>query len=232
MKPHLSKRARVVVEHIMEHGSITTEELKDSYGYDHPPRAARDVREAGIPLKTSWVKSKDGRRIAEYKFGDLQRIQKDRLSGRQNFPKKFKDKLYRSGSGKCSICLAPFESRYLQIDHRVPYEVAGDRAARKLNRKDYMLLCASCNRAKDWSCKHCPNWTGEKRSTICLKCYWASPENYTHIALREVRRLDILWEKDEVKIYERLKRTAQRNKEPLPDYVKEVIARQLERNNA
>lgn len=45
-----NKRTRIVIEHILEHGHITTEELERDYGYNHPPRAARDVREAGIPL--------------------------------------------------------------------------------------------------------------------------------------------------------------------------------------
>ena len=47
-----NKRARTVVDHILEHGQVTTEELKERYGYNHPPRAARDVREQGIPLET------------------------------------------------------------------------------------------------------------------------------------------------------------------------------------
>ncbi len=36
-------RPRTVIEHILENGQITTEELKDTYGYNHPPRAIRDV---------------------------------------------------------------------------------------------------------------------------------------------------------------------------------------------
>lgn len=39
-----AKRPRIVIDHILKHGHITTEELKTEYGYDHPPRAARDVR--------------------------------------------------------------------------------------------------------------------------------------------------------------------------------------------
>lgn len=50
-----AKRARIVIDHILEHGYITTEELKNKYGYNHPPRAARDVREEGIPLETFKV---------------------------------------------------------------------------------------------------------------------------------------------------------------------------------
>jgi len=46
-----AKRPRTVIEHILEHGFITTEELKEKYGYNHPPRAARDVKESGIPIE-------------------------------------------------------------------------------------------------------------------------------------------------------------------------------------
>jgi hypothetical protein len=58
-----NKRARIVIEHIMKHGFITTENLETTYGYNHPPRAARDVRESGIPLDTFKVKSKEGKSI-------------------------------------------------------------------------------------------------------------------------------------------------------------------------
>ena len=40
-----AKRPKTVIDHILEHGQITTEELKDIYGYNHPLRAIRDVRE-------------------------------------------------------------------------------------------------------------------------------------------------------------------------------------------
>lgn len=57
-----SKRPRTVIQHILKHGYITTEELENQYGYQHAPRAARDVRELGIPLVTYYVKSSDGLR--------------------------------------------------------------------------------------------------------------------------------------------------------------------------
>ena len=221
--PYLSKRAQIVVNHILEHRFITTEDLEKKYGYAHPPRAARDVRESGIPLETFKVKSSDGRIIAAYKFGDLSKIQKDKLGGRKIFPKKFKEELYRISGGKCAICSGHFEMRYLQIDHRIPYEVAGENEGVLRNIRHYMLLCASCNRAKSWSCEHCPNFSKGKSPKICSTCYWASPEDYTHIALREVRRIDIIWEGEEVKLYEKLKRMAKENELHVPEFVKKII---------
>ena len=35
-----AKRPRTVIQHILKNGYITSEELKDVYGYNHPPRAA------------------------------------------------------------------------------------------------------------------------------------------------------------------------------------------------
>lgn len=222
-----NKRARVVIEHILEHGYITTEQLEKDYGYNHPPRAARDVREVGIPLETFRVKSSDGRSIAAYRFGDLSKIRKGRLQGRIAFPKQFRKQLYELAYSKCSICSGDFEERYLQVDHRIPYEVSGDTNNRDLNVEDYMLLCGSCNRAKSWSCEHCENWINEKSPQICQTCYWANPENYFHIALREVRRIDILWSEEEVQIYERLKGKAQKSQRRLPEYVKMIVRKHL-----
>jgi len=221
-----NKRARIVIEHILENGFVTTEQLEKQYGYNHPPRAARDVRESGIPLETFRVKDSQGRSIAAYRFGDLNKVRKGRLEGRQTFPKKFRDKLYAQSGGKCSICNGNFEQLYLQVDHRVPYEVAGDIEG-GLNPEYFMLVCGSCNRAKSWSCEHCANWQSGKSSQVCMKCYWANPESYVHVALREVRRTDILWNEDEVQLYENLKELAVKNQFPIPDYVKKVIAKHL-----
>jgi hypothetical protein len=224
----LSRRARIVVRHILEHGFITTEDLDKTYGYGHPPRAARDVRDAGIPLVTSPAESSDGRKIAEYRLGDLTQIQGDKLGGRKIFSKEFKDKLREITGDRCVICSGHFESRYLQIDHRIPYEISGEKKASRRDVKDYMLVCGSCNRAKSWSCEHCPNWSAERAPKICSKCYWANPEDYAHIALREVRRVDILWDEHEIRTYEKLREEAQESKHTIPNYVKKIIAELLE----
>lgn len=221
-----NKRARIVVEHILENGFVTTEQLEKQCGYNHPPRAARDVRELGIPLETFRVKDNEGRSIAAYRLGDMDNIQKGRLEGRQTFPKQFRDKLYAQSGGKCSICNGSFEQRYLQIDHRVPYEVAGD-TQDGLNLQDFMLVCGSCNRAKSWSCEHRANWKHEKSSQVCLQRYWANPANHVHVAFREVRRIDILWDENEVAVYEKLKVSAAQNQFPIPEYVKKVIEKNL-----
>ena len=72
-----------VIDHILKHGSVTTEQLSELYGYDHAPRAARDVRELGIPLETFRVEGKSGRRIAAYRFGDPSEVRGGKLGGRK-----------------------------------------------------------------------------------------------------------------------------------------------------
>lgn len=40
---------------------------------------------------------------------------------------------------------------------------------------------------------------------MCRSCFWASPENYTHVAEEQIRRVDIEWRGLEVKAFERLR---------------------------
>jgi hypothetical protein len=77
-----AKRPKAVLDHILQYGFVTTEELKERYGYNHPPRAARDVRELGIPLETFRVTGGDGRKIAAYKFGEINKARFSKLAGR------------------------------------------------------------------------------------------------------------------------------------------------------
>lgn len=220
------KRAKIVIDHILKHGYITTEELESKYGYNHPPRAARDVREKGIPLETFHVTNSQGRAIAAYRFGDPSESRE--LTGRKSLPKMLKQRLVELSKNRCFICQTRFDANVLQIDHRIPYEIMGENGDPANQPEEYMLLCGSCNRAKSWFCEHCSNWQGEKDSSICSSCYWACPESYKHVGLRTIRRLDIVWTGKELEEYEKIKQEANGMKELMPDYVKAVLRRHLE----
>ena len=56
-----------------------------------------------------------------------------------------------------------------------------------------------------------------------MKCYWGTPTNYNHIAMAEVRRLDLHWSGHEVKYYDAVKVIAIANKIELPAFVKNII---------
>lgn len=204
----ISKRPKTVIDHIKKHGYISNEDLKDTYGYNHPPRAIRDVREQGIPLETFKVPDKTGRKIAAYRFGDPEQIVQHKLGGRLTFSKAFKQKLLERDGCRCSICSEKYDDRYLTIDHRVPYEVAGDSAADERVPAAFMLVCGTCQRKKSWSCEQCDNWKVTKALDVCQSCYWASPENYTHLAGKRIRRAEIVWSDDEVEIFDKLSQTA------------------------
>ena len=90
-----------------------------------------------------------------------------------------------------------------------------------------MPICGSCNRAKSWSCEHCRNWTTDRRSQVCKSCYWARPEKYAHIALRVIRRLDVVWREDEVPDYDKLVEMSKDAKKHLPEFVKEVLRKHV-----
>ncbi|OGP68025.1 MAG: HNH endonuclease [Deltaproteobacteria bacterium RBG_16_44_11] len=224
-----AKRPKTVIDHILKHGHITTEQLKEKYGYNHPPRAVRDVREYGIPLETFRVTGSDGRRIAAYRFGDASKKKFSKLSGRTGLSKKIKEYLIEKYGCKCFIYLESVDESELQIDHRIPYEIAGDVESTKQNLDDFMLLSGSANRAKSWSCEHCENWQTLKKKRICISCYWAYPEDYSHVAMRPVRRLDLIWQDKEVDKYERLKSDAKMVGQTIPEFVKKIIEKAIER---
>ena len=219
-----AKRPRTVIDHILRHGYVTTEELQNDYGYDHPPRAARDVRENGIPLETFRTTStRTKRRIGAYRFGDPGKIRVGRIGGRKAFSKAFRDALIAHYNSRDSITGERMEARYLQIDHRVPYEVAGDIAHDVGDLGEYMLLDASNQRAKSWSCERCPNWQVDQDVGVCRSCFWAFPESYTHVAGKQVRRAIVEWRGDEVEVFEKLRIRAERDNISVPALIKNSL---------
>ena len=193
-----------MIKHILEHGFITSEELKNTYGYNHPPRAVRDVREYGIPIITYRVTGTDGRKIAAYKFGDPTDIQNNlsKAAGRTVLSKALKQALIDKYGSKCFIYLETMDKEVLQVDHRIPYEIGGG----EHDEKDidyYMLLSPSANRAKSWTCEHCENWK-KKDSSFCLRCFWAYPENYDHIAGKFEKIISLVFTDDEIDDYYKL----------------------------
>lgn len=98
-----AKRPKTVIDHILKHGQITTEELKNTYGYNHPPRAARDVKEHGVPIDRITVIGSDGRKIAAYRFGDPTKAKVRRFDGRTGLSKQIKDALTSKYGCRCFI---------------------------------------------------------------------------------------------------------------------------------
>lgn len=224
VKSVTGKRPRTVIEHIIKHGYVTTEDLKELYGYNHAPRAARDVREAGIPLETFKLPSSTGRAIAGYRFGDPDKIEAHKLAGRQIFSKAFKNHLVEIYGSKCAISGEYYDPIYLQIDHRIPYEVAGDDIAHENEPHNFMLLTGTSQRQKSWSCEHCENFVINKDPQICNTCYWASPEKYKHIAMTLSQRVTIDFTgEEENAIYNRIENLCYQSNLNIQDFIKKVL---------
>lgn len=223
-----AKRPKTVIEHIIAHGQITTEELKEVYGYNHPPRAAQDVKEHGIPIVRVTVTGGDGRKIAAYRFGDFKKTNVLRSAGRTALSKRIKEELLAKYGCRCFIYLEEIPDTELQIDHRIPYGIGGE--SKSMHPEEFMLLCRSANRAKSWSCENCDNWKNLKKSEICLSCYWAYPEKYTHVAMRQLRRVDLLWQGSETAQYDQLKKDAAEAGMKIPDFVKKVLQQTFEKH--
>jgi len=172
------------------------------------------------------VTGADGRKIAAYKFGDPEQQPFSKVSGRTELSKEIKTQLIEKYGCKCFIYLEAVGARDLQIDHRIPFEIDGDN---ETNPENFMLLSGSANRAKSWSCEHCENWQRKDRE-VCLSCYWAFPENYSHIAMLEVRRIDLLWQGNDIEKYEALKKQAALYQQTLPEFIKNILETALKKD--
>ncbi|MFJ8167245.1 HNH endonuclease signature motif containing protein [Streptomyces sp. NPDC094473] len=212
----MSSRAAKARDHLLEFGSLTTEQLTDM-GYVHPPRAIGDLQDAGATISRESVKSSAGKNIRRYTLVEEMTAGK---AGRVSIPKKFRENLNKAFANKCGICNGTFENRELQADHRVPFIVGGDKLELRL--EDYMPLCASDNRSKSWSCEHCPNLTA-KDTAVCESCFWAFPLRHTHVATRQERRIDLVFQDRETEVYDSLKEQAASEKTS----IEELLKRQL-----
>lgn len=219
-----SKRARFVIDTILEKGSCTTEDLKNG-GYEHAPRAARDVRELGIPLVTGRGKDKDGKNIAVYTFGDWEEAKRQnqlsKTGGRTQLTAKLKSALIERYGCRCHLYGEEYPERLLQPDHRIPYEIGGD-PEDMMDTDRFMLLCPSANRDKSWACEHCPNWT-RKDPDFCCSCYYAYPENYSHIAGEFERKIDLVFKGEDIHLFEEAQKRAASMDKRLSEYLKQLL---------
>lgn len=201
----VAKRPRTVIQHILEHGFITNEDLKNVYGYNHPPRAIRDVRELGIPVVTYRVTDSAGRKIAAYKFGNPDDVQSvaTKTKGRSALSHKLKQQLIEKYGARCFIYQEALDESALQVDHRIPYEIGGEQEASDISH--FMLLSASANRAKSWACEHCKNWA-EKDAAFCQRCFWAYPEEYDHVAGNIEKVIPVVFTGDDIADYNALQK--------------------------
>jgi len=71
------------------------------------------------------------------------------------------------------------------------------------------------------------NWKSIKDKSVCLSCYWVFPGKYAHVAMSQIRRIDLIWQGEEVRQYEMLKSDAAKSGLEVPQFVKDVLAKAL-----
>lgn len=219
LKSVKGKRPQTVIRLLLEKGTVTTEDLAEA-GYEHAPRAVRDVRELGIPIITDRTTGASGKSVASYRFGDPKDMQNvlSKTNGRTVVLDKLRDKLVKAHGSICSIYLETLPERELQVDHRIPYEIGGEGDLNDIDA--FMLLSPSANRKKSWECEHCENWT-KKDVKMCETCFWAYPEHYQHIAGKEERIAITRFSGDDAEKYDKL--VLSEGKGGAAEYIKDAV---------
>ena len=217
-----NQRARLLVDTVLTQGFMSTVDLSNA-GYEHPPRAARDVRELGIPLISPRA-SVDGRSVAHYRFPDQVILDRD-AAGRRVLPARLKQELIDLHGPRDTFSGSKLPVSMLEVDHRIPFGILPD-SYDSLDPQDFMLVSGSMNRTKSWECEHCPNWTGRDRS-VCETCYWANPDReYDHIATFNMRRIDLAWTgAAEVDAFEGILSRARAQDMTVSEFVKRELGR-------
>lgn len=221
----LSRRARKVLEMLIEtEDEVTTLEMQ-AVGLGDPASAIRDLKDKGIRM-TKRTLTVEGRRTASYWILTAEEAgSSDRLEGRTAIPVAFRRELFEAWDSQCAICLTKFPTRLLQPDHRVPFRVAGEVDAFRV--EDFMPLCGSHNRQKSFECERCPNYeVGDL--AVCNSCYWASPEGYEHVATLPQRNVSITFRSEvEVALFNEMGVLADEADLSLPDWIKRSVREQI-----
>jgi hypothetical protein len=219
----LSARARKVLEYLIEHGTISTHDIESKLGESHAPRAVADLKDAGVPVVQEGYISVAGKRRGLYRLDPTAPIRAG-MTGRTGFSTAFKKRLIEHYGTKCAVCGMTYESRYLQPDHRVPVLVGGDEPDSERQVEDYMPLCRSCNRTKSIECERCPNGTDGHDPEVCPHCFWASPDDYDHVATMAERHDVLVWI-GEAEIADRAAAVARAEEagQTLSEYIKEML---------
>ena len=126
-------RPKRVLEYLLKKGEVSTYQL-GKLGYDQPPRAAMDLKDIGVKLVTKSSKHpKTGNRMVIYMLDDDQ--SNTFAPGRKAFPKNFKQEIIDRDDSKCILCDKLYSSRFLQIDHKIPFILGGE--DEELNSDDF-----------------------------------------------------------------------------------------------
>jgi hypothetical protein len=143
------------------------------------------------------------------------------MGGRQALSKKERQRIIDDAGGVCQICSSTLN---LQVDHRIPYQVAGESMG--IGDNVFQVLCGVCNRKKSWACEHCSNVLTRKDVSVCQSCYWSGSDSHAHVATVQERRTDLIWVgKPETDVADKLSREAKAIGKKPTEYIKDILKR-------
>jgi len=225
--PKLDERPKKVLEVLLTDGEVSTHTIS-KMGYGHPPRAAMDLKEAGVKLiRRNGRNPETGNRMAIYEIDLNQSV--NFQEGRTAFPKSFILKVSDKYNSRCNISGAKLRSNEYQVDHRIPFIICSD-DGKELELKDFQLLSGSSQRSKSWACEHCSNYK-KKDVAICSSCYWAFPEDYNHVAEQQERRVEIAFQGKETSVWDKIEKAAKKEGLQISEYIKKLLPLPLVKAN-
>jgi hypothetical protein len=164
---------------VLSRGFVTTAQIRSKY--KSHTKVISTLKDFGIQLSQTKV----GDDI-HYTFDVDAYI--EGLQGRLVLTRNERESMKDRAGNQCAICRQILPRRLLQCDHRVPYHVAGNSEYTEQGVSAFQILCASCNTGKEQRCQGCINQK-VRNVADCLRCQWASPEDYDHIEMKPHRRL-------------------------------------------
>ena len=212
-----NKQARIVLDHIAKNGSITTEELKN-IGYEHPPRARMDALDLGFPIVTKRVKNSVGKSIGAYSFDLSRPLDDPSRMGRLALPKLEREAILDKAERKCQLCGAEHD---LQVDHRVPYQVAGE--ALKDSKEPYMVLCGSCNRKKSWPASTARTLWNQAGREVPIVLLGESREPHACRDIAYTSRGHLIWQGEETRSFDDFRSKCKNEGKSIEAGIKEMM---------
>ena len=103
--------------------------------------------------------------------------------------------------------------------------------------KEFLALCASVTAKRpktviDHIVKHGQITTEDLKNTCGLSCYWAYPENHQHVAMKQMRRVDVAWQGEETAEFDAVKQAATAAGKTPADFIKEAVRAAIFRERA
>lgn len=231
---NLYPRAKVAADLLIKKGTITKYDFENTnVPVSQAPRAIRDLKDHGIPIKTleriSVPQAKT--KVSQYAFGSVDDIVSTSKYGRMYNPSGMKEKLVRLHGRVCVFCGKKLSGQDMELDHKLPVNIFGDLSSvERLNPDNYQLVCRKCNRLKREATSHGAFDDRKQGMDIVKQNYWYDPVRYRknkkgHLFDQSI----IVWNTNEDRqVYNQIEQYAEDSKKDFQEALKDMVTLGLE----